>query len=101
MYIPCLTSPWGQNLYPKDNEIHNLVEAFLLKKNWSSGYQEEVKNVQILHGGRRRTAVGKNSKGKKYNKYCYYTSTDFSLYKSYSIKQANFPQICLSTPEQD
>jgi hypothetical protein len=22
-YIPCLTPPWGQNLYPKDNEIHN------------------------------------------------------------------------------
>jgi hypothetical protein len=22
-YIPCLALPWEQNLYPKDNEIHN------------------------------------------------------------------------------
>jgi hypothetical protein len=22
-HIPCLTPPWGQNLYPKDYEIHN------------------------------------------------------------------------------
>jgi hypothetical protein len=22
-YISCLAPPWGQNLYPKDNEIHN------------------------------------------------------------------------------
>jgi hypothetical protein len=31
----------------------------------------------------------------------YDTSTDFSLYKSDSIKQANFPRIYLSTPKQD
>jgi hypothetical protein len=30
-----------------------------------------------------------------------YTSTDFSLYKSDSIKLANFPWICLSTHKHD
>jgi hypothetical protein len=103
-YIPCLTPPWGQNLYPKDNEMHNfgrhipvlhhhafrfffffyihvVSEDFFFKlsnltlfappqgvgnlkftiyaplvpkihhikyeKSWSSGYQDEVKNVQM------------------------------------------------------
>jgi hypothetical protein len=32
---------------------------------------------------------------------CYHTSTDFSLYKSDSIKQVNFPRTFLSTPKHD
>ena len=108
-YTSYLALPWGQNLYPEDNQIHNFSRSFpalyhnafcfsyihvvsekkicfknwsiltlfappqrpqrgragnpkftiyarlvpkmhhiKFKKNWSSGYQEEVKNVQML-----------------------------------------------------